>query len=366
MAWSLASFVGLQLVFSLAMDYWEPALRDPLWGRKLSLLRARLQQEPNRPLVIVLGSSRSALGLRLAEAPQDETSAGPAPIVFNLGIMGAGPVHELMFLHRLLAEGIRPDRVLIEIHPLLMHEDPGFGEVAVLNVNRLDWHDLRVLERYVYQPVKMYRQWGRSRLVPCISHRVLLQTHLAPAWLEPVYRNDYIVMSQLDRSGWVPHFRETLSMLEHQQCLELTIKSYEPAFVQYHVTDMPDRAVREMLEICRRENIDAGLFLMPESSEFRGAYTADAKDQIDAYLIRLNQQYGAPIFDATYDCADDDFADGHHLLPQGASRFAARFKQDVLQPFLARSSQPASPFGNEPRTELAERPRSRIQPTSTK
>ena len=99
----------------------------------------------------------------------------------------------------------------------------------------------------------------------------------------------------------------------------------------------------------------ATLRALPDSPPGNGTLTGTVTDSL-----------GAPIFDATYGCADDDFADGHHLLPQGAAKFAAKFKQDVLQPFLARNSQPASPFADELRAELAERPKSRIQPTSTK
>lgn len=353
----LAAFVAMELLLSAAMDYYEPALRDPLWGRKIALLRTRLAEEPDRPLVVVLGSSRAALGLRLGDSPSPGADAD-SPIVFNLGIMGAGPVHELVFLQRLLAEGIRPQRLLLEIHPLLMHEDPGFGEVAVLNVNRLDWKDLSVLSRYVYEPEKMYARWGRSRMLPCLSHRVLLQMHVAPAWLEPAYRNDYVVMTKLDRSGWTPHFREAVNSLEYRQCLELSVKSYEPAFNQYRITDMPDRAVREILAICRREQIAAGLFLMPESSEFRTAYAADARGKIDDYLARLSMECGVPVFDATLACRDEDFADGHHLLPPGAKAFAANFRNDVLRPFLNDGAQPLQTArrGERPAAELAERP----------
>ena len=354
--WLAAAFLGLQLGFSIVMDRIEPVLRDPLWGRKIALLRTRLAEEPDRPLVVILGSSRAALGVRLGDSPvQDD---GDAPIVFNLGIMGAGPVHELVFLHRLLAEGIHPQRLLLEIHPLLMHEDPGFGEVAVLNVNRLDWRDLSVLRRYVYDPGKMYASWVRSRVLPCLSHRVLLQMYLAPSWLEPAYRNDYAVMTRLDRSGWTPHFCKAVTSMEYRQCLELSVKSYEPAFNQYHITDMPDRAVREILGLCRRKRITAGLFLMPEASEFRTAYTADARAKIDDYLARLSKECEVPMFDATAACRDEDFADGHHLLPPGAKAFAASFRQDVLRPFLGDGAQrlQTAGDGDRPAAELAGRP----------
>lgn len=354
----LASFVAVQLLLSCAMDYADTTLRDPLWGRKLVLLRSRMAAEPERPLIVILGSSRAALGLRLEDLPALELADGPTPIVFNLGIMGAGPVHELMFLHRLLAEGIRPQRILLEIHPLLLHEDPGFGELAVLNVNRLDWSDLGVLGRFVYDPAKMYRQWVRSRLLPCLSHRVLYQMQFAPRWLEPVYRNDYLVMTRLDRSGWTPHFRETVNSVEYRQCLELSVTSYEPAFNQYCITQLPDRAVREILEICNRKQIAAGLFLMPEAADFQSAYTAEARRKLDDYLALLHSEYGVPVFDVTNGAADADFADGHHLLPPGAAAFASRFERDVLQPFLAGDARAPGSLADEDRTagELAKRP----------
>jgi hypothetical protein len=350
-----AAFVAMQLLLSAAMDYYEPALRDPLWGRKIALLRSRLAEEPDRPLLVILGSSRAALGVRLGDSPAQDDDA---PIVFNLGIMGAGPVHELVFLHRLLAEGIHPQRLLLEIHPLLMHEEQGYGEVAVLNVNRLDWRDLGVLRRYVYEPAKLYARWARSRLLPCLSHRVLFQMHLAPGWLEPAYRNDYAVMTQLDRSGWTPHFRDAVNSLEYRQCLELSVSGYEVAFNDYHITDMPDRAVREILDICRHERIAAGLFLMPEASGFRAAYVADTRGKLDDYLARLSKDCDVPVFDATLACRDEDFADGHHLLPPGAKTFAASFRQDVLRPFLGDGAQQpqTAEEGDRPAAELAGRP----------
>jgi hypothetical protein len=157
---------------------------------------------------------------------------------------------------------------------------------------------------------------------------------LAPGWLEPVYRNDQATMARLDRSGWMPHFRDSVSSIEFQWWVELTVRVYKPAFQQYRITERPDRAVREMLEICRSEHIDAGLFLMPESSGFKAAYTPDIREKLGDYLAHVSHDYGVPVFDATDAATDESFADGHHLLPSGAAAFASRFERDVLAPFL--------------------------------
>lgn len=328
------SFIAVQMLLSAAMDCWNVALRDPLWGRKLAILRSRMAAEPGRPLMAVFGSSRTALGVKLENSLKLDSATDRRPIVFNLAVMGAGPVNELVCLRRLLAEGIRPDRILVEIHPLLLHEERGFGELDVLDVNRLAWSDLSVFARYVYDPDALYRRWLCSRLLPCVSHRVPFQMELAPRWLEAVYRNDQATMARPDRSGWTPHFRESVSPVEFQQCLELSVRGYELAFRQYRITERPDRAVREMLEICKSEHIDAGLFLMPESSGFQAAYTPDIREKLGDYLARISHDYDVRVFDATDAATDASFADGHHLLPSGAEAFASRFERDVLAPFL--------------------------------
>src|SRR6266403_1954201 len=61
--WLLAGFVAIQLMFDLAMERWQPVLRDPEYGYKLNRLHALLRAQPGRPLILVLGSSRTNLGV---------------------------------------------------------------------------------------------------------------------------------------------------------------------------------------------------------------------------------------------------------------------------------------------------------------
>ena len=43
------------------MEYAQPGLRHPVYGAKLDRLRARQAEEPGRPLLLVLGTSRSGI-----------------------------------------------------------------------------------------------------------------------------------------------------------------------------------------------------------------------------------------------------------------------------------------------------------------
>src|SRR5438128_2658811 len=116
--WSAVAFFGLTLGMGLATDSVWPQLRDPEYGRRLDRLHDRLAEYPNRPLVLVVGSSRTSMGLRPAawEAVRPNGTR-PDPLLFNMSLVGSGPVMELMCLRRIYADGVRPEAVVIEVWP---------------------------------------------------------------------------------------------------------------------------------------------------------------------------------------------------------------------------------------------------------
>src|SRR5438552_3595995 len=87
--WLLAGFIAIQLVFDVALERWQPVLRDPEYGYKLNRLRALLRAQPGRPLILVLGSSRTNLGVCPAAMQPGMGSLANAPLVFNFSINGA-------------------------------------------------------------------------------------------------------------------------------------------------------------------------------------------------------------------------------------------------------------------------------------
>lgn len=335
--WLAAAFLGLQLGFSIMMDRVEPALRDPEYGKKLALLKTRLAEAPERPLVLILGSSRAGVGM-LPDEFAAEAADGPPAIVFNFALTGSGPVRELMTLRRLLAAGIRPRRVLVEIHPLLLHGGPGFGELAALDVGRLDWPDLKLLSRYVERPGDVQRKWLRARVTPCFGQRFCWLHQLAPSWLaadSPLW-----IWDHLDRWGGLAIEFPSADDEQFERRLAAAIREYAPAFEGYRITEAPDRAVRELLATCRLEGIEPTLFLMPEENRFLAAYPPQSRLEIEAYLATLHEDFGCPVFDATHWCEAADFSDGHHLLARGAQAFSRRFGADVLVPLADPSLTP--------------------------
>src|SRR5262249_36448115 len=140
--WGIVAFVGMQLGMSVAMEHISPQWRDPEYGYKLRELRDRLRENPDRPLLLVVGSSRSGLGVCPADFELKDNENSRAPLVFNMAISGSGPLFELMSLKRVLSEGIRPRWVMLEVLAPLLYQEPAWSEWQWLNINRLSLNDV--------------------------------------------------------------------------------------------------------------------------------------------------------------------------------------------------------------------------------
>src|SRR5437899_2476061 len=102
LAWSGLCYLIFQAALIVVTDTCLPELRDPEYGHKLSRLRERLAEEPGHELIVILGSSRAGYGFRPEALRDRRTPDCVAPIVFNFGLTGAGPILEFVCLQRLL------------------------------------------------------------------------------------------------------------------------------------------------------------------------------------------------------------------------------------------------------------------------
>jgi hypothetical protein len=111
----------------------------------------------------MLGSSRTRQGLlgKSLEQPLGQATGRPA-VVFNFGQNSAGPMTELLNLKRLLADGIRPDLLLVEVMPPFLGVQQAFEEAGELRLptHRLRFADLPLVEHYG-EPLRtnVYREW---------------------------------------------------------------------------------------------------------------------------------------------------------------------------------------------------------------
>jgi hypothetical protein len=338
LAWGLLLFAAGQLTLALVEQY-QPVLRDPEYGYRSAFLHALVAAHPERPLLLVTGSSRVTTGFRPEILPQLRTPDGQQALVFNCAIPASGAVRELLYLRRLLAEGLRPRWLVVEAWPPLLHANMGEGEVANLDVNRLDWRDLRLLRRYTPKPHSLHRRWWKSWLLPALSTRFALLTECTPDWMPPSLRRIGTWLT-MDPTGWLPQpvppdprEVEKIRAGARQGCM--------PLVGQYRLSACGDRALRDILALCRHEHIAAFLLFMPEASGLRNTYDPATVAVFARYLDGLSREFRVPVIDTRRWVGDDGFLDGFHLLPRGATAFTRRFGREVLRPLVM--NQPLPP-----------------------
>jgi hypothetical protein len=327
-------FVAAQLGLAVAMEQWRPELRDLEYGAKRTRLQARLAENPGRPLLLLLGSSRANLGIHPGALPplpavRPPRGGPPAePLVFNASLMGAGPLIELLCLRRLLDEGFRPDWVILECWPANWDQGGDNSEFPRLVVSRLSSADVRLLRRYHPQPADLCREWCLARATPWSSSRfALLMQYARDSLPKEKHRDD--MWQHIDPWGWLP-YQGSADPKDIAVRLTRTRDQFAPLLHDFRITPTTDRAWHDLLALCRQEGIAATLLYMPESKVFGSWYPPAVRAETDRYLRRLSRECRVSLVDARDWCPDEDFADGFHLLPPAADRFSERLGREGL------------------------------------
>jgi hypothetical protein len=324
---ALIGFAVCQLALAVAVDCWLDAVRDPEFAYKLQRLQALRAEAPDRPLVLVLGTSRTNLGLHadlLSKSDRD-------PLVFNFGIAGAGPLTQAVTLRRLLDAGIRPDLLYLEIMPALLSERLGGPvEESLLDTARLRWDEVGRSWPNWRSVRRCLGNWALGRLLPVYRHQAELR-ELVDNLL--VGQPRLTPPAAISAHGWWPHYLR-ISPEEQQVMTDLARRQYAEALAQPQLAPEPLKALEELLELCRREQLAVALVLMPEGSDFRALHQPQARAPFEALLRRLEQDWQVPIVDARCWVQDSGFWDTHHLLPTGARAFTRRFGRESIRPLL--------------------------------
>jgi hypothetical protein len=345
--WGLAFYMALQAALFLVRDRWRSDLTETWRVKKWDQLRRLVARTPGRPLLVMLGSSRTddafdAECLDAVPGPESKPWVG-----YNFGVPMVGPERAGIYLDEMLAAGIRPRAVLIEYVPAMLNETRR-GLVSEENWTFAPWlsfSDLRHLWGYWSHPRQKGSEWLAARLAPGYAFRlplllwvdrVLFPPHYRriedPEWLWGFWPHDdqgYRVARQFNahelRRGWVGAFG-----------------TFGPTLQRLHLGQRPIQALRDLLERCRREKIATALVFMPESTIFRSWYRPGGLAEAHRLFEDLSCEYGALAIDADDWIPDTDFRDGHHVQGEGARAFTARLIEE-LHPLLAGLHDPEAP-----------------------
>lgn len=313
----------------------DPRVRDPEYGRRLARLRDRAAENPGRPLVVVVGSSRVTMGVRAAawEETRPADPARPDPLLFNLGIVGAGSVMELVALNRLFAHGVRPDAVLIEYWPPFLLSERQWDETARVSPGRMMDCDRPVVRDHFPDPGRVEAEMDRRRWNPVSADRDRL-TQLLPGGLG-LRPEGAFAWQRVDPWGWVPALdpAETPGVEPdwREKVAARVAASYRPLFAAHRISPGSDRALREAVALARANGAAVALLYLPESAAFRRLYPPRVERAAAAHLAALRGDLGVSVIDCREWMPEGRSADGYHLTPTGAAEFTRRLGPAVAE-----------------------------------
>jgi hypothetical protein len=325
--WAVVLYAVAQLGLDVVMDRWCPWLANAVWRDKWPQVQQLVAATSDRPLVVMLGSSRTDDGFQAGRLCGRPAPDGRPLQAYNFGVPMTGPAHQGLFLDKLLAAGIRPRLLLVELLPPLLNEPHRRG------VSEENWtfaaterlNELVRLWPYFDHPGRKAQDWLEGRVAPAYAYRRELTTRLLQLL---VPRRAPLPITRYG-DHWGYRLQGPLTPPLRAYRLAESRATFPPALRYFRIGARPRQALRHLLERCRRENIPVALVLMPESSEFRGWYTADGRQAIRALLDDLRQDYGIDVIDATEWIADQHFVDTHHLLPTGSELFTTRLIGEI-------------------------------------
>jgi hypothetical protein len=320
----LLAFVAVQLGGSAALEQSRIPLFDRAFKAKFDHLQARLAAVPNQRLLLMLGSSRTLVGLRAGRLANRVER--PHALVFNFGLASGGPMTELLVLRRLLDAQVRPDFLFVEIFPLFYNRPRQHTfEEWYLNGARLTLAEVAWLSAYHGEPSRLFFQWSKARCLPWSSHRTALWEYLAPNHCT----QGTDANTAMDDHGWNHFFVSEITPAYRRLFTAQATAQYSDFLGDFQLSATAAQATNDLLALCRRERIPVALVVMPEAQSFRSLYSPTPRAGLDAFITDLSRRWNLPLIDARSWIDDDGFWDGHHLIPAAADAFTDRLGRET-------------------------------------
>lgn len=334
-------FVVAVLAFDVTQDEIAPHIRDPEYARRTARWHARIAEHPTRPVVLAFGSSRVAMAVRASAWEEVRPAGDSAPLLLNMSAAGHGPVGQLLFFRRVLAEGPKPDAILIEYWPPFLRADYLYSDEFRTDWLRLGPGDYEFVREYFFNWQNILKTARNARLNPFYVYRYKLLNQINPRWLPWGHRQE-ILWEKTDDWGWLPAIPDDPPGAEKRplrmaKCYD---GYYRKLFDEFSISPLPDRAFREIIALAKEHGIRVGLMYLPESADFRAWYPTRMKLESDDYLARLVRETNVPLIDARAWMPNDATCDGFHMHKAPAAEFSRRLGAEVMSIFPGLSRRP--------------------------
>ncbi len=321
--------IGQLSLFIWMNENWELE-RTISERKKLELLHKRLAEMPDRPLVLMLGSSRMDQAFQSGRLSGQPAPDGRPLLAFNLGVPTVGGMHEMLYLRDLLDQGVRPRLVLVEfVSTHLTRSQRGLQSEEHFTVAPwVDFHSLYFLQRYFTNRRRAWTEWLESRLTPWYGYRWWIHEHCQGLHSLPEREFDQS-RRPIDPFGWRLLRDLPNTPGAHAVRWAFAYNMYGQTLKHFQLGAKPAQALLDLFDCCRREKIPVALVLPPVSKEFQDLFCPEGKAEIDNFVAYLRNRYNLDIIDATDWLEPEDFDDGHHAMLSGADKFTTRLIPEV-------------------------------------
>lgn len=324
--WSLLIYTVSAVVLVCIMSHWHPNGFEQNYWRKWRKFQKFAAEDRERPLAVMLGSSRAAALFKAGMMDGKLAPNGQRWRAYNFGVPATGPMREWMHLRDMIDEGIKPRLLFVEFLPPLLNE-AHTGLYTEENWAMPEWltvHQYFRLRPYLARPTRKASEWIEARLAPWAAYRLCLVSwvRLQMGWATP----NSLVIDNYDRWGCRAH--EDFSP-EKRAVFIAAARDYIPSLGHFRLAKGLCRAWHDMLGYCKREGIEVVLFVPPESFEFRSWYPPKCLAAVEGLLEELKQTYGVQVIDARHWLRDTEFVDGHHANLKGSLHFTVRLMKEL-------------------------------------
>ncbi|MCZ2342269.1 MAG: hypothetical protein LC104_10805 [Bacteroidales bacterium] len=235
-----------------------------------------------------------------------------------------------LYLNRLIEKDVKPDYLLVEIHPGFVTPGQPPFESRWLHPYRLRPDEVTRLRSFGWDVESPPQHGWSGWLMATASYRMSLLNRYAPVMLPCPFGLTLGARSSPD--GFVRG--EEMSRERYPRALARTKLDYSPILVNYQTGGAGTAAIRDILTQCHEYGITAALMLMPESSEHRSWYGEAGYADVTNFAQGLGREFGVPVVDAREWLPDEGFADGHHLTGSGADMFTERLAKEFVASWI--------------------------------
>jgi Protein of unknown function (DUF1574) len=320
--WTIGVFVVASVVALGVIETRCPQWCDREYEVRREVLNERIAESPDRPVMLLIGSSRTVVAFMPERLPPLRTPDSKEAIVFNYSHFGSGPKMNMLQVHRALRDGVHPHWVVLELVPgFLAHDDLPYKDMSI--------EDIPVIYQYSNGP-RLIAQSARVRLGGVYRTRTAMSRWALPEFVTKSPADREVKLHELGGDNGFGRL-DDLTDSDRAGLTMLAVGRFKKRMMEYKIDPLNAKTMNDLVEFCQSQGIQVGVVMTPEDSRYYSWQRPGADEVIAEYADELRAKFHIPVIDARRWMADSSFSDPHHLNTKGAKQFTDRLDRELLR-----------------------------------